>query len=87
MSNDERWISREEADELKPGSVIMLGGFLAVQKDGNPDGSEGQWLAPGDAHPAQLDDLNDVSFPALLLFEADDTWLEQVIAMQLGGRR
>lgn len=81
MSNEERWISREEADALKPGSVIMAGGYLALQKDSNPDGSHARWLAAGDPAAATLDDLEDHSFPALLAFEADDSWLERVVAL------
>lgn len=81
MSNDERWISREEADALKPGSVIMLGGYLALQLDANTDGSNTRWFAAGDPHPATLDDLEDHGFPALLAFEADDSWLERVVAL------
>lgn len=86
MSNDERWISREEADALKPGSVIMLGGYLALQKDAEPDGSDPAWLAAGDPTPAPLDDLKDEAFPSLLVFEADDTWMEKVLALQAARR-
>lgn len=85
MSNDERWISREEADALKPGSVIMLGGYLALQLDSDPDGSNARWFAAGDPHPAQLDDLEDHGFPALLAFEADDAWLERAVALMRAG--
>ncbi|WIF20565.1 hypothetical protein SEA_JFLIX2_75 [Rhodococcus phage Jflix2] len=85
MSNEERWISREEADALKPGSVIMLGGYLALQLDSDPDGGNARWFAAGDPAPAQLDDLVNDGFPALLAFEADDAWLERAVALMRAG--
>lgn len=86
MSDNERWLSREEADALLPGSVIALGGYLALQKDSDKNGNNTRWLAAGDEEPAQLDDLTDEGFPVLLLFEADEKWLERVKAVMEAHR-
>lgn len=73
----EKWISREEAEQLNIGSVIMLGGYLAIQKDAEADGSDPMWSAAGSQVPMRLERIPDKAFPALLAFEADESWMRR----------
>lgn len=80
------WLSRAESEELHVGSVIMLGGYLSAQKDGNRNG-ETNWAVAGFEGDVQLSEVADSAFPALLVYRADPGWLDRARGIALGGGR